>query len=129
MVVSWWFHGVSWWFHGVSCETTMIPQVVLFWWNHQNCIGECWAHSPIKCAVCKKRGTTCPCVKKQAKQADAQYPAPHCDVCHEGLPKFTSPKGHHFDRIVNRPSLRFQHQDSFAAFVGSSLGADLADGW
>jgi len=32
---------------------------------------ECWTHSPIKCAVCKKKGKTCPCVKKQAKQAEA----------------------------------------------------------
>ena len=32
---------------------------------------ECWTHSTIKCAVCKKRGKTCPCVKKQAQQAEA----------------------------------------------------------
>ena len=30
-------------------------------------IEECWTHPPIKCAVCKKRGRTCPCAKKQAQ--------------------------------------------------------------
>jgi len=28
---------------------------------------ECWQHSPIMCSVCKKRGKTCPCVRKAAK--------------------------------------------------------------